>query len=499
MFAGREDGGTPNRAFALNIALRSPTELSARVTEYNVCNTHNDALSLVTSILQKVESDEANLQYNTKCKSEEARKLSGSYYTPVDVASFFWRQFFKSKSIDCSKDALELIRNHTLVEPSAGSGVLILALIRELLYLGVSVNALRDLDLRIIDINNSALNYIRQKISLMNEDIGACVVQPKYECADFREWSGVTLARPAIYFGNPPFVLNPRGSTWKNLYADFLSKCIAKEQQCAAFQFILPLSISFSRDYSLLREMLRNDKFRIMASHFDNIPDTLFKSGKPRHTNTNKANSQRCTILSGCRSHQFSIHSTCLHRWSKIERPNFLSRTPSFFDVSEYEFDDQFLRPVSGKMSSYLQDNLYSYRLEALTQSSGKYQLHVGSVARNYISFRSCGGSSINSFFFSSREKLLQFLGMLASDVYLDYWRSVGDGFHVTRGNIINFPVSSDLDQAVKSILSDIDLIWRRRRRYVKTKRNSGHLVLSYDLSRAMPSLHSILQHSSRK
>lgn len=470
--------------------------MPAWATDLSAHNTCDDALLCTTTILQNAEGDEADLQYYTECKSEAARKLNGSFYTPVDVARFFWRQFFESKSIDCSKDAKEFVRNHTFVEPSAGSGILIFALIEELLNIGVSINILRDLDLRVVDINDLALNYIKQKISLLNEGIGNDVVQPKYECIDFREWSGVTLTRPAVYFGNPPFVVNPRGSTWKNLYADFLSKCLAKSQMCVAFQFILPLSISFSRDYSLLREMLRNDKFRIVASHFDNIPDTLFKSGKPKHTNSNKANSQRCSIISGFRSHKYSIHSTCLHRWSKLERQELLRKSPTFFDVSKYEFDDQFLRPASKMISSYLQNQICAYRLGALTLSFGKHQLHVGSVARNYISFRSHGGNGINSFYFSNRKDLLRFLGILASDIFLEYWRSVGDGFHVTRGNIINFPVSKCLDQDVENILPSVNKIWQNRRRFVKTKLNSGHLILSYDLSRAMSSLHTVLQNS---
>ena len=53
------------------------------------------------------EEAELKLSYLSPCGTENGRKLSGSYYTPADVATFFWREFFRFHGLDdlsASKD-----------------------------------------------------------------------------------------------------------------------------------------------------------------------------------------------------------------------------------------------------------------------------------------------------------------------------------------------------------------------------------------------------------
>src|SRR5690606_35078835 len=85
--------------------------------------------------------------------------------------------------------------------------------------------------------------------------------------------------KPLVFFGNPPFVKNEtNASKWKNMFADFLEKALVNTMQTGHIHLILPLSIAFSRDYTVLRKMLQEYNRKITFSHFDNIPDTLFKS-----------------------------------------------------------------------------------------------------------------------------------------------------------------------------------------------------------------------------
>lgn len=450
-------------------------------------------------VLHQAERDERDLAYYTSCKSEQARKQSGSYYTPVDVARFFWNQYFDAAGIYGPDQAATFVRQHRLIEPSCGSGVLVYSLLAKLLDLGVPVEVMRELDLHMVDFNPSALEYAKRQFDALNATLGADYFKPVFEHADFLDYPGVKSLRPVIVFGNPPFVSNPRGATWKNTYADFVDRCLEVASPLSAIHFILPLSIAFSRDYKLLREKMRDGRYRIFSSHFDNIPDTLFKSGKPESSNTNKANSQRCTILTAFSSAEYRLYSSPLHRWNTAERATVLSSRARFYDVTGYQLTDQFIRPASDGIALYLQGQSYSHRLGDLLDDRGSHRLFVGSVARNYISIRGEACSGVQEFCLRNREDFYRFLGIIASDVFLQYWRSVGDGFHVTRSNILDFPVSDSLSVLVDASVPKIKSMWSRRRQFQKKKLNSGTVVHSYDFSAVAPDFQGVLPRATKE
>ena len=447
----------------------------------------NSAKQLLDRVLYQAERDEQSLVYCTPCRSEQARKQNGAYFTPVDVARFFWNQYFNAAGIHCADRAVEFVQQHRLIEPSCGSGVLVYSLLAKLLDLGVPVGVMRHLDLHLVDFNSSALEYAKWHFDQINAALGANYFKPKFEHADFLQYAQIKSTRPAIIFGNPPFISNPRGATWKNTYADFVYRCLEFAFPLAAIHFILPLSIAFSRDYKLLREKMRAERYTVFASHFDNIPDALFKSGKPESPNTNKANSQRCTILTAFSSKEYRLYSSRLHRWNNVDRATLLASCPDFYDVSNYQLSDQFIRPASAEIAVYLQGQKFSHLLGDLLDEQGSNRLFVGSVARNYISIRSGACRNAHDFGLRTREDFYRFLSIIASDVFFQYWLTVGDGFHVTRSNILNFPISDSLSLLVDASVPRMRSLWLRRRQFQKTKLNSGTVVHSYDFSAVAP------------
>ena len=443
----------------------------------------------VDQILQQVEDDERTLSYNSSCQSEAKRKLSGSYYTPIDVAAFFWDQFFEINTLSCASKAAVFIQNHTFTEPSAGSGVLIFSLLKKLLSLQVPLQEVRQLNLRVVDINSGAISYIQRQFSRLEALIGGNFANVRWENCDFRDFEAVATDKPYVFFGNPPFVTNPRGSRWKNLYADFLTMALDHISVAGCVHFILPLSVAFSRDYADIRTKLREKRYDVFASHFDNIPDTLFKAGKPKSTNTNKANSQRCTILTAISSGIGKFHSTMLYRWSAGERSSFLQSKPTYRDVSFYKLDNQIFRPVSKEIADYVMKSKVQYRLGDIVSTLGKHEIYVSSVARNFIGIKTKPSSVVNSFRFTEKESFYKFLLLVGSDLFLGYWRSIGDGFHVTKSNIVNFPVTKEIDTLLAELIPIAKHVWSKRRRYEKRKLNSGVVSCSYDLTTGFPSI----------
>jgi hypothetical protein len=285
-------------------------------------------------------------------------------------------------------------------------------------------------------------------------------------------------------------VSNPSGSSrWKNLFADFVDISLFHADRRGTLHFILPISVAFSRDFRELRKMLVASGQELILSHFDNIPDTLFKSGKPGHTNTNKANSQRCSILTLRPSATYRVLSTELHRWSKYDRASFLETVPSYHDVTDYQFDDQFPRPANRAVLMYLTENRTHTRLGDLLQPNGASELYVAAVARNFIGIRDTPGGGAHRLRFAEQDDFHRVLLLLASDLFFAYWRTVGDGFHVTKANILDFPVTPRLVDTTSAQLRSAKKLWAKRNQFIKSKLNAGQPTHSYDFTKAAPRL----------
>ena len=444
----------------------------------------------VTTIQQCAEEAEAKLSYVSLCRSELERKKLGSYYTPTDVADFFWKEFFNQSEVLSVGDAIVFLKRHRFVEPACGAGALVFAMMQQLVSLGVTPQQLAEIELTVVDVNPDAVAFVEKNIGVLADTWNITFEKIRYFCGDFLEARFDNEARPYFFFGNPPFVANEKGlSSWKNIYADFLEKALRHVGGTGGLHFIVPLSVAFSRDYSSLRELIMDTGGTVCLSSFDNIPDTLFKAGKPGHTNTNKANSQRCTILTVLPGKPKRVLATPLLRWSKKDRARLLNRSPEYFDVSDYSFDQQFPRPESQTVLDYLDLAEESPRLGTLMVKNGRFTLFVAGVARNYVSLREGPANGVHALDFESENDFLLGLGVLSSDLFLSYWLSLGDGFHLTKGNIFNFPLHHTLVRECERNAPAVHKTWRTRQRFQKGKLNSGRMTTSFDLRGAVPSL----------
>ena len=444
----------------------------------------------IDTIQRLSEEAEERLSYVSICKSEHERKKLGSYYTPTDVADFFWRELFNHSQIFDYDDALSFVEKYRFFEPAAGAGALIFALLKKLASFGLSPVQLSEIDLSIVDVNPNALAFVEKQLKELENNWGVRFSKVKFVYLNFLDISFDTSSKPLFFFGNPPFVSNNKvTSNWKIIYADFLEKALNNTGMEGGVHFVVPLSIAFSRDYISLREMILHVKGTVVLSNFDNIPDTLFKSGKPSHTNTNKANSQRCTILTILPGKSNKILATGLLRWSKKERSAILGKSPKYFDVSNYTFDHQFPRPASESVLDYLKLAEGSKTLGSLVSKEGKHTLFVASVARNYVSLREGPANGVHSLSFRTEDDFLLAVGVLSSDLFLSYWLSLGDGFHLTKGNIFNFPLHETLLLECARNTGELRKTWRMRRRFQKGKLNSGKMTTSFDLRTAVPRL----------
>ena len=171
---------------------------------------------------------------------------------------------------------------------------------------------------------------------------------------------------------------------------------------------------------------------------------------------------------------QLSVLSSPLQKWSRHSRQIILSQSPQYHDVSAFKFSDQFPRPEDGITLDYLNTSTGERSLSDLLSDSGSHVLMVASVARNYIGIRDSSASGANELRFGKEDDFYRALFVLSSDLFFKYWRTVGDGFHVTKANILDFPVHSDLDLILNRNLSTVQRVWTNREKYKKCKLNSG-------------------------
>jgi hypothetical protein len=436
-----------------------------------------DLINLIEEIQIDCEKNELSLSSSSDCYFE--RKQSGSYYTPMDVCDLFWREFFLINKLLNEDLIIEFINKNTFIEPACGAGIFVFSLIKNLLANDISINEISKLKISCIDKNKLALDFIQDKFQFIAKKTGAGFNGLNLVSGDFLKTGINNQDKSTIYFGNPPYIKNALGSKWKNSFADFIE--IALDCKASIIAFIVPMSIMFSKDYRDLRLRVVRERQSLYSANFDNIPDSLFKFGKPGGPNSNGANSQRCSIIYLLNNNVGEIKSTKLIRWKRAERKQLFTSKLQYFASYPY-LDSTFIRPNTGSISNYLKKPQKYFFLDIVTKG-GEYSLHVAGVARNYISFRVKANKGHHTLSFKNYEDLLTGLTILASDLFYEYWLSVGDGFHLTVKDINNFPISNLLKQTVKNHLINTEKIWNSRDKYKKIKLNAGLIIESYDFT----------------
>jgi hypothetical protein len=432
------------------------------------------------SIISETEAAELDLSIHSN--DAGGRKETGSFYTPVDVADHVWDQFFRVHQIS-NADALRTFIDQTdLIEPSAGSGIFVFTFLRKVLQFGLRVEELQAINYSIVDLNLAALRFVRQQIAKLETELSIRLDGFRLAQADFLEWIPAQSFARVAFVGNPPFVTNQRGSRWRNAFADFLEAMLDFAAQEKTVGLILPMSICFSRDYHQLRQRMFDACTGISAASYDNIPDCLFKSGKPESDNSNKANSQRCTILVLGGTDILRREATSLTRWSVRERAQVLGTPPRFDSFGDYNFDNQIPRPSCGGLMKYLERADGSRRLGDFLAASAGPTFNVAAVARNFIGIREPAMRDAASIPISchTEDDAMIVLQILASPLFYEYWRSLGDGFHVTRELINKFPVADRVYRVCAARVSETLGLWLRRESFAREKLNSGKRVRSY-------------------
>jgi len=221
---------------------------------------------------------------------------------------------------------------------------------------------------------------------------------------------------------------------------------------------IVPLSLTFSRDFVLLRNILLDARGHLQISSYDNIPDRLF-TGAKESDNTSKANQQRVSIFTLHYSkNKTEIQTTPILRWKTSERSLLFPMLP-FVDITNMCSPASFPKVGSPKMREFLQRwEASPKRLSNLLVSSSSYSLVVPKTAGYYIAAypeEMERTKQLVLYFKDQRDRDLA-MTLLNSNAFFWFWRVFGDGFDVTATWIGACPVFVPRDNIFTDIASNL-------------------------------------------
>ena len=296
--------------------------------------------------------------------------------------------------------------------------------------------------------------------------------------------------------GNPPYVATKSieyslGGNVEHRYPDIYAYVLERSMQVTSkigrCGMILPLSITFSRDFVGLRKNVRTWGASWLSS-FDNIPAALFAGV-----------SQRCTILVSAPSSNDSF-TTRLNRWRAQYRSSLMANISYTAVPSDYEVGSFGFPRLSGKQGRHLLQlhsriaSKASSDVGAPSDSQGV--LGFSPTARNFIStyleppptldldgriIRDAASGS--SLVLASVELSRAALAMTSGTACFWYWLTRGDGFHVTSSLLSEYlaPLSELPSECQHKLKLIGELLHESRNAALVFKKNAGKYVGNFN------------------
>ncbi len=299
-----------------------------------------------------------------------------------------------------------------------------------------------------------------------------------------------------VVIGNPPYVATKSieyslgrdvEHRYPDIYAYVLERSMQVTSRIGRCGMILPLSITFSRDFVELRKNVRIWGASWLSS-FDNIPAALFAGV-----------SQRCTILVSAPSSHGSF-TTRLHRWRAQYRSSLMANISFTAVPSDYEVGSFGFPRLSGKQGERLL-KLHSWVASKASTDVGVLSdsqrvLGFSPTARNFISTyleppptldldgriisNTAPGSSLA---LASVELSRAALAVTSGTACFWYWLTRGDGFHVTSSLLSEYlaPLSELPSECQHKLKLIGELLHESRNAALVFKKNAGKYVGNFN------------------
>jgi hypothetical protein len=303
-----------------------------------------------------------------------------------------------------------------------------------------------------------------------------------------------------VIIGNPPYVsvakikyALPKSipAKFPDIYAYIMMRCLELGNTPCRIGMIVPLSITFSEDFSKLRKDICMAGSAWFSS-YDNIPASVFAGV-----------SQRCTIWIGDHSRKETTHVSPMYRWRASYRSVLTSNInyalvkrintesfglPKLANASHFHILELIKAAASKPPKRYVSRDRMS-----------RFKVGFSQAARNFISvfseappcldettLRKVAPSKIGYVKVQTQETVFVSMAVLAGDVFFWYWLVRGDGFDITEWVVSGMlsTLNGLSDSAFKSLSSLGHLLHEHRNEALVFKKNAGKYVGNYNYHR---------------
>jgi len=369
---------------------------------------------------------------------------------------------------------------------------------------GAFAGAKSDLRKRLDDLRNELDEYLSGDYGVKTDDTAAYQQwrdshQPFHW---FVEFYGI-MHRGGfdVVIGNPPYVncksleyvvQSPKSLKFPDIYGYVVMQSHRITNQRGRCGVIIPLSATFSFEFSALREQLTKRGTHWFSS-FDNIPASLFFGV-----------SQRCTIWLSTSTDGDSF-ATRLFRWRSAYR-TFLLDNVTYNKVANGVSAENFGIPrladrSCAKLLALHIKSSCSKSISPLGADDATIKLGFSPTARNFISTyieqppvlhgdgerlldpAQCGWVTL-----PSDEQAFAAFAITAGDACFWYWLTRGDGFHVTNRLLTDLlaPIASFPKNHLRRLATLGKLLHQHRYSALVFKKNAGKYVGNFNYQKLL-------------
>lgn len=406
-------------------------------------------------------------------QDKQAKKESGQYYTPDDVA-LVMSDWFNSQV------------GENICDVACGTGKLILTYL-DLIGKENAINLIRAGKLYLYDLDDIALNICKTILLLKyGKELEPFI--HAIHC-DFLS-KNIVLPENCKVISNPPYAaVNTINNDWnktdvalntKELYSMFMEKIITQSKSSV---IITPYSFIGGNKFYSLRKIMNNYNGFIVS--FDNVPGNIFCGRKHGIFNTNTSNSVRASITVVENKDNFKgFKTTPLIRFKNEERKTLLrTEVLETFINNEYQIVSK-EKPMYYKCAKELNDIWKAWQ----EKSNSRLGNYVSQYGQNIISMpNTC------RYYTTASNRLINRNGQIVlniddKDVFnyvyclinssfaYWYWRLFDGGITYPRGLLLNMPVFYDkLTEEDKCFFRNVaNEMIENASKYVVTKNNVG-------------------------
>ena len=305
-----------------------------------------------------------------------------------------------------------------------------------------------------------------------------------------------------VIIGNPPYikaaevraqyrVKNLATLDCPDIYAWVLERANALLRDSGRSGMIVPLSLGFSSDFDICRQMLFKGYSANWFSSFGRIPSALF----------NFDVRVRNTIHIGSKARAESgNYTTRLHRWFDAARPTLfqgLSFAPFQPKLWKWRIPKLNTPRLAKAFEQLFQNTTRTFDTFTVPRPT-QYVLHFKKTAYNWLNFcrtlppcydergREVSHTQFGEIYFSSEARRDTAMLLADGKLMFVYWCAVGDDFHVAGWNFGGFPIDltrfeESQNGASTALVKDLESAMATATQF---KLNAGRKVGNYNLAK---------------